>query len=456
MPNEPIFSSIQLPCGRQVRNRLVKAALYEHLATLHGGPPNELHLRLYEQWAASEWGMIITGNVQVSPTHLSLGRDIVLPPNNDEKHVAPFRALANAIHGHGDPQPLAILQLSHAGRQSPNILGGRRPFEAPLGPSAVRVGEGVVSRAVHAFMFQTPLRMRLRDIEKAIAEFVRGAQLAEEAGFDGVELHAAHGYLIAQFLSPKSNKRTGNLGPDETLWFLFRIVHGIRLVVSPTFILGIKLNSTDSGVDALKHVQTIASWARVDFIEVSGGDYESPDFLLEKSSRQALFADFSTRARESLASLPPEKRPLVLLTGGLSKPAQLRNALAAGHADLVGLGRTAVLCPDAPSRIRNNRPFPAQPTLDFHPLLAWLPFPRIKLIGAGTTMAWYTVMLRGLAQGREVDFGMGPVGGLVWMWFWMGPRPDSGWKRFGRSAWIWVCFGVLLSALMLRLWVLRS
>ncbi|KAF7318713.1 FMN-linked oxidoreductase [Mycena chlorophos] len=266
---------------------------------------------------------------------------------------------------------------------------------------------------------RTPRRMWIRDIEKAMAEFVRGAQLAEEV---------ASNYML----------------------LMDRRLNNIRLVVSPTFILGIKLNSTDSGVDALKHVQTIASWGRVDFIEVSGGDYESPDFLLEKSSRQALFADFSTHARESLASLPPEKRPLVLLTGGLSNPAQLRNALSAGHADLVGLGRTAVLCPDAPSRVRNNRPFPAQPTLDFHPLRARLPLPRIKLIGAGTTMAWYTVMLRRLAQGREVDFGMGPVGGLVWMWFWMGPDlPQTGFVM-GVTY-----FGVLPSAVMLRLWVSR-
>ncbi|KAJ7064666.1 hypothetical protein C8F01DRAFT_1021303 [Mycena amicta] len=455
-----VFSPIRLPCGRELRNRLVKAALYEHLATLYGGPPNRLHLSLYATWAAYDWGMIITGNVQVSSTHLSLARDLVLPdlPMSNEK-LGPFRALADAIHGHREHKPLALMQLSHAGRQSPNLLGGRIPFASPMGPSRVRVGassEGV-SAVLHRIMFQTPKCMSLDDIDEVVRAFVSGAKVAAETGFDGVELHAAHGYLLAQFMSPKSNKRTDEYSP-HSLRLLSRVVHEIRLVVPSDFVLGVKMNSADytdaAGPDPLQHVRAIASWGLVDFIEISGGDYEKPDFLTEdsaqleqsKTSRQALFADFSHRATESLSSAPPASRPLILLTGGLSTPAHLTTALSSGHAHLLGLGRAAALCPELPQRlldgdVDSTLPFSHQPSLRLGDI-RWLGqlfdrLPRIKLIGAGATMAWYTVILRRVAIGHTAladgarrrrsspDYhNIGALGGIVWMWLWFEPELD--------------------------------
>nr|GAT47315.1 FMN-linked oxidoreductase [Mycena chlorophos] len=368
----PTANYIVWSAGEDTDNQGWAAALCDHLATFHGGRLNELHFCL-EQWAPSKWGMILTGSVLVS--------DIVLPPRNEEKNVASFPALANAIYGQTENGWLSST--------STMLVDSRLTFWVSEGVT------GVVSRAVHAFMFRTPRRMRLRDIEKAIAEFVRGAQLAEEAGF--VELHATHGYLIAQFLSPKSNKRTGCLGRDDMLWFLFRIVHDIRL---PTFILGIKLNSTDSA-------STRSSTSKA----LHRG-------MCRLHRGQALFVDFSTRARDSLAPLPPDKRPLVLFTGDLSNPAQLRNALAAGHTDLVVLGRIcgpmsrrAVSFTQRPSLPRTARPrLPSPPR-------ALVPRAKQAHRGSGTKMAWYTVMLRLLAQHREVDPEMGPVVGLVWIWF---------------------------------------
>jgi 2,4-dienoyl-CoA reductase-like NADH-dependent reductase (Old Yellow Enzyme family) len=180
--------------------------MYEHLADMFGGVPNSSHFNLYSRWAQHGWGMVVTGNVQVSPTHLSLGRDLVVPANISEEVLEPFRGLARVIHQERTHSksantfncPLAIMQLSHAGRQSPNVLGGRRPFDPPLSPSTIALGSGkrdkdFLSDLFHRLLFQTPQSMSLANIEDVVEAFVRGAKLAALSGFDGVQLHAAHG-----------------------------------------------------------------------------------------------------------------------------------------------------------------------------------------------------------------------------------------------------------------------
>lgn len=178
--------------------------MYEHMATLFGGPPNASHVALYSQWASGNWGMIFTGNVQVSGQHLSLGRDLVVPTHLSPSSVGPFQDLASAIHKNGTS--LAIMQLCHAGRQSANILGGRWPFSPPLAPSAVPLHLGSPNRwwstssILGRLLFQTPREMTRSEIEAAVQGFVRGAKFAAQAGFDGVELHAAHGCKYRRLL----------------------------------------------------------------------------------------------------------------------------------------------------------------------------------------------------------------------------------------------------------------
>lgn len=212
-----------------------KVAMYEHLTTFFGGPPNTFHNSLYSEWARHEWGMLVTGNVIVSPLHLTLGRDITVPEQITDATLQPFRSLASAMHGigfdsepstHGASGPLAIMQLNHAGRQSSNFLGGRYPFEPPLAPSSLRVSsksKAIISTLFHWILFQRPRPMSLQDIDSLVTAFVKGAEVALKSGFDGVQLHVAHGcgYLVpftgyqlvfksnamidilAQFISPK-------------------------------------------------------------------------------------------------------------------------------------------------------------------------------------------------------------------------------------------------------------
>lgn len=200
--------------------------MYEHLAGAGGGPPNEKHFRLYEDWAKGGWGIIITGNVQVSPGHLSLGADSVIPRSDSPLDLEPWTRYAAAIHASSSTakRPLAIMQLSHSGRQSPRFVGGRWPWVRALAPSERRLGSdrrvGFLGDLVFKIGFDLPKPMTHVDIGVAVRQFVHGATVAWKAGFDGVELHASHGCglsprctryallditsdLISQFISRK-------------------------------------------------------------------------------------------------------------------------------------------------------------------------------------------------------------------------------------------------------------
>ncbi|PPQ75371.1 hypothetical protein CVT24_013154 [Panaeolus cyanescens] len=476
------FSPIRAwPSGRTIHNRLVKVALYEHLASFLGGPPNERHINLYAEWGKNNWGIIISGNVQVSSDHLTLGRDLVIPQLFNRETLLPFRQLANVMHGlppdasrsEGDGplrnQTIALLQLNHAGRQSSNFIGGRLPFKPPLAPSAIRVGsnvnKGLITSLVHKVAFQVPRAMTLEDIHEVISKFTRGAEFACRAGFDGIQLHVAHGYLLSQFLSPKSNHRTELDGfpLDDALELVRLIITFIRDKLPRRFVVSIKLNAADYAPDcknqeslthneqrALEHLLEIARWGMVDIIEISGGDYERPDFMStaksapSRGSRQALFSRFSSQAHQSLQKLQEttgKPVPLLLLTGGLRTSGLVSAVLEDSAADLVGIGRGSVTSPNLPllleSRLKdrakwNDAPFNPEPALPNPSILEhgparwfWDFLPRISLLGAGVEMAWYNVAMKGIAEASakgtlddyQPDYGLGGLSVIMKMWF---------------------------------------
>ncbi|KAF7426181.1 hypothetical protein PC9H_008548 [Pleurotus ostreatus] len=443
-----VFSPIMLPCSKAVPNRLVKVAMYEHLAALWGGPPNSYHFSLYSQWARAGWGMVMTGNFQVSGEHLTLGRDVVIPREITDATLKPFIQLADAMHG--SEQSLAIMQLSHSGRQSANIIGGRWPFAPPRAPSPVRVGSasssGFLADVFHWLCFQIPDPLSVMEIDDVVEAFSRGARVAAQSGFDGIELHAAHGYLLAQFLSLKTNLRSDEYSAENGLRIVHRILSKIREEAPPRFIVGIKLNAADyatSGSEdrALEHVRELAASRLVDFIEISGGDYENPEFTSTSTSpRQALFTRFSREALLAVASTVANP-PLILLTGGFSSPAQLGTALDSKHADLLGIGRFSIICPDLPLTLRRNvhspnSQFSSRPSIEsadptaLDPAFSWLwkQVRQIKLVGAGAGIAWYTLVLRELAKQRAtttISKDMGVVRAVCGMWLWLGPTAPS-------------------------------
>lgn len=181
--------------------------MYEHLASFGGGPPTGDHIALYALWGGGSWGMVMTGNVQIDSGHLTLGRDLLLPTVLDEDSVRPFLGLARAIHGAHKMPPLAIMQVSHSGRQCASFIGGRQLFDSPLAPSAVPLGRtskrSWLETQLYKLMFVTPKAMSLSEVDDVVAGFVRCGELAVRAGFDGLELHASHG--CACFVSSKLN-----------------------------------------------------------------------------------------------------------------------------------------------------------------------------------------------------------------------------------------------------------
>jgi len=178
--------------------------MYEHAANFRGGPPNPAHFEMYKNWGQGRWGLVFTGNVQVDRSHLTIGRDMVMPDVFNETTLRPFKDLAEAIHGgpNGAADPshraMAIMQLSHSGRQASNWISGRFPWNPPLAPSCVRLGareQGFFPQLFYRLLFSTPREMTIPEIDHLVERFVLSAKAAHEAGFEGVELHAGHGCM---------------------------------------------------------------------------------------------------------------------------------------------------------------------------------------------------------------------------------------------------------------------
>ncbi|KAI9441675.1 FMN-linked oxidoreductase [Lactarius indigo] len=383
-------------------NALVKAAMYEHMASLFGGLPNANHFALYSLWSQGGWGMIVTGNVQVSQDHLTLGRDMVVPKTITSDALRSYAALASAMRPDSEnPRTL-----------SPIIIGGRL-LTPPFAPSALGIGRNEHSsahlswfaRLVYNIGFQTPRAMSVQDIDHLIDRFVLSARLAHDAGFDGVELHASHGYLLAQFISPKSNIRDDTYGAP--LHLLERIVSSIRKVLPRPFVLGIKLSSSDYvGAGSLYNAQVEEEAKNRALAHViSGGDYENPEFM---TSRQAFFARFARKARDAIHAQAPSFSPTSVF----------EDALSQGHADLVGIGRASVLVPRLPLLLRKLYSGRAAGDLDGEKRrriwLGILPLP--TLIGAGAAMAWYVVTMSRTSRGSEINYQMGAIRVVLTMW----------------------------------------
>lgn len=272
---------ITLPCGLTLPNRLVKAAMAENLADKKSLPVESVN-RAYGAWAEGGWGMVLTGNVQVDDIHLGQPNDMALSTSVPEDQLLEsWKAWAKACNAHNTP---TVMQISHPGRQSPLGAGKRGLFGKTVAPSPVplRLGEGILPSIISALLFGTPREMTVAEIRKTVEQFARTARLAAEAGFAGVQIHAAHGYLLAEFLSAKSNLRTDEYGgsPASRTRIIVEIIHAIREASPKGFCVGIKMNSVDHQSkeelgDCLEQLEEIRK-AGVDFLEISGGSYENP------------------------------------------------------------------------------------------------------------------------------------------------------------------------------------
>ena len=353
-----IFTPLTLPNGQVLPNRIAKAAMEENMAAPNRSPSQQM-LALYHRWSVGGTGLLITGNVMVDGRYMTGPGNVVL--ENDE-HLDLFKQWASKAKSAGNA---VWMQISHPGRQTPSNI-----TQQGIAPSAVDLDLGKYSK-----MFAPTRAMEVAEIEEVIERFVTTAVLAEKSGFDGVEVHAAHGYLISQFLSPLVNKRTDQWGGsiENRARLLLCIIDRIREEVRSDFAVAVKLNSADfqrGGFEPkdAKAVVSVLEARKVDMVELSGGSYEAP--AMQGSARddrtlarEAYFVEFAKEIANS-TSLP------IMTTGGISRRLVAENVLEQGI-DMVGIATGLALVPELPKLWQqDNDTSTNQPQASLKPI-AW-------------------------------------------------------------------------------------
>lgn len=402
-----LSSPLRLPCGLVLKNRLVKAAMTEGLADHHGIVTDD-HIRLYDLWSRSGVGMLVTGNVMVDRFHLERAGNVVIDGPQSEVRMAGLRQYAAAAQQN---DTACFVQLSHSGRQTQTSINPH-----PKSASDVKL-------SLPGGLYARPDPLSENEIEVLIGKFSLAAKACQEAGFSGVQIHAAHGYLLSQFLSPKTNQRTdrwgGNL--ENRARLLMEVVAEVRKVTGDDFGVSVKLNSADfqKGGFEFEDCLQVIGWLNrlnIDMLEISGGTYEQPkmiglDGAIEpmhayksdsSQQREAYFLRYAT-AMQKVAAMP------LMITGGFRSRSVMDAALSEGELDLIGLARPMVPYPHCTAELlagdRDSLPDPK----DFTPT-SWLlkPDSRIKLIklmhGLGV-MGWYYQKILEMGAGHMPDLG---------------------------------------------------
>lgn len=387
-PAAPTLQSpLTLPCGAILKNRLLKSAMSEILGTAeHGASP--LLPRLYQRWAEGGIGLAITGNVMIDRRALGEPANVVI---EDDRDLEALSAWATAGTANG---AACWMQLNHPGKQSPRFLSPET-----VSPSAIGFGPALSKG------FAVPRALTEPEILDLIARFGRAAAVAKTAGFTGVQIHGAHGYLVSQFLSPRHNSREDDWGGslENRARFALEVYKEIRRQVGPEFPVGIKINSADfqkggfSEEDSAGVISSL-SQAGMDLIEVSGGTYEAPAMTGRKvaestRAREGYFLDFVGKVREAVAA------PMAV-TGGFRSLEGMQGALDAGATDMIGLARPMAVMPELPNRLLAGE----SPEIPIRRLSTGF-----KAVDAIATLdiTWYENQLHRMGSGQDPLPGMG-------------------------------------------------
>lgn len=386
-----LFDPLALPNGSTLPNRLAKAAMEENMADADHAPSTQL-IRLYKAWAEGGAGLLISGNVMVDSRAMTGPSGVVM---EDDRQLPRFEHWARVGRAK-DAQ--FWLQINHPGRQMQVNLG-----QPTWAPSAVALELGNLSKR-----FATPQEMTPAVIQEVIERFARTARLAERAGFTGVEIHAAHGYLLSQFLSPLSNQRSDQWGGslENRARLLLEIVKAVRAVVAPGFAVAVKLNSADfqrggfSAEDAQQVVRLLDGLG-VDLVELSGGSYEAPAMQGQARdgrtlAREAYFLEFAREIR-AVASMP------IMVTGGIRRAPVAQEVLASGI-EMVGIGTALAIDPNLPRDWQLGRSNAPQ-----LPPITW----NNKVLASLANMAVVKYQLHKLSQGQESQPDVSPLWALL-------------------------------------------
>ena len=374
------------------KNRIIKGAMSEALAN-RPGQPNHLHLGLYEAWGKGGLGCAITGNVMVDARAKNEPGVVVI---ESERDLADLKQWADLGKRYGMVQ---LVQLSHPGRQCPKGLN-----KETVAPSAVPFSPAL------AAMFPTPRALTHDEILDIIQRFATAARICEQAGFEGVQLHGAHGYLISQFISPLTNQRSDQWGGsvENRMRFLLEIYKAVRAATSDNFIVAVKLNSADFQRGGISEDDVIQVFKRIDqagidLIEISGGSYEAPAMAGVKSeqrkastiAREAYFLDFAEKIRQHVACK-------LMVTGGFRTVAGMNAAIASGACDFVGLARPFAVETDLANRLLAGQDV----RYGTKPIKTGLPFIDKMAI---MEIIWYAAQFKQIGEGKAPNPKLSPL-----------------------------------------------
>ena len=380
MTENLLFTPITLPNGTTIKNRFFKSAMSEGMGTRDFQPKKNI-ATLYKRWAEGGTGLIITGNIMVDPKGTAEPGNIVFDKNSNMEILKNW---ANQGQQHGAK---VMVQLNHPGKQAPKTVS-----KQTVAPSAVPLGNGLNK------LFSTPRALTTSEVEELVQKFVTSAKVAKEAGFSGVQIHAAHGYLISQFLSPHDNRRTDKYGGslENRMRFLKEIYLGMREELGKDFTIGIKINSTDFKEDGLTEedsLKTIIELANLglDFVEISGGTYERPAMMgaTSKSTNQVFFAEYSKKLKQKI-EIP------VVVTGGIRSINAMNTLLNDNTTDFRGIARPLTIDPNIPNKIKQGT-YTIVETTRVSTGVKKLD----KIFGSLLGIVYYQVLMQNIAKGKE-------------------------------------------------------
>ena len=380
MTENLLFTPITLPNGTTIKNRFFKSAMSEGMGTRDFQPKKNI-ATLYKRWAEGGTGLIITGNIMVDPKGTAEPGNIVFDKNSNMEILKDW-AKQGQQHG-----AKVMVQLNHPGKQVPKTIA-----KETVAPSTIPLGNGLNK------LFSTPRALTTSEVEELVQKFVTSAKVAKEAGFSGVQIHAAHGYLISQFLSPHDNRRTDKYGGslENRMRFLKEIYLGMREELGKDFTIGIKINSTDFKEDGLTEedsLKTIIELANLglDFVEISGGTYERPAMMgaTSKSTNQVFFAEYSKKLKQKI-EIP------VVVTGGIRSINAMNTLLNDNTTDFIGIARPLTISPNIPNKIK-QRTYTIVETTRVSTGVKKLD----KIFGSLLGIVYYQVLMQNIAKGKE-------------------------------------------------------
>ena len=386
-----------LPNGVLLSNRIAKSAMSENLSNKHHEPTPVL-INAYKVWSKSGAGLLITGNIMIDSNAIGEPRNVVV---ENRKNIETLKEWAESVKG---TNTQLWAQINHPGRQAMEQINS-----SLKAPSAVPLKTGGRKNATK----KVPQVLNESEILEIIEAFAHTAIILKEAGFSGVQIHGAHGYLVSQFLSPYTNSREDKWGGtlENRSRFVVEVYRKIRERVGSDFPIGIKLNSTDfqkggfSEEESMEVVK-ILSKEGIDLIEISGGTYEAPAMMGKRKEstikREAYFIDYIEKVRK-ITTTP------LMLTGGFRTVSVMRDAVASNQLDIIGIARPFAVFPNIGNEICNES------RLNF---ITNIKKTGVKAIDSAMNIIWFEAQIKRIGQGKK-------------------PNPNlSGWSVFLNYAWL--------------------